>query len=124
MTFKAFLLSAISLGFYAEPFDRALYAQKTFALNDIDLVEDDSVARQLRALIIRNAVDNAEQSYNVKIANRRAIIVAMLSIIVMALSVVTNLKAIKVAHDDSISTASSLVEAITDGIGTQKVQSR
>ena len=83
------ILSIISLGMYAKPFDKRAYAESNFNLRDIANCETDPIAIQLRSIQIRLAVDNAESSYNFKIANRRAIIVAWASVIATIVSILT-----------------------------------
>ena len=83
------ILSIISLGMYAKPFDKKAYAESNFNLMDIAYCETDPIANQLRGIQIRLAVDNAESSYNFKVANRRAIIVAWASVIATIVSIFT-----------------------------------
>jgi hypothetical protein len=74
---------------YAKPFDKKAYAESNFNLRDIAYCETDPIANQLKGIQIRLAVDNAESSYNFKIANRRAIIVAWASVIATIVSIFT-----------------------------------
>ncbi len=83
------ILSIVSLGMYAKPFDKKAYAESNFNLRDIAYCETDPIANQLKGIQIRLAVDNAESSYNFKIANRRAIIVAWASVIATIVSIFT-----------------------------------
>ena len=83
------ILSIITLGMYAKPFDKKAYAESNFNLSDIAYCESDPIANQLRGIQIRLAVDNAEATYNFRIANRRAIIVAWISVIATIVSILT-----------------------------------
>ena len=75
------ILSIITLGMYAKPFDKKAYAESNFNLRDIAYCESDPIANQLRGILIRSAVDSAESTYYFRVANRRAIIVAWISVI-------------------------------------------
>ncbi len=83
------ILSIITLGMYAKPFDKKAYAESNFNLRDIAYCESDPIANQLRGILIRTAVDSAESTYNFRIANRRAIIVAWASVITTLISILT-----------------------------------
>ena len=84
---KNTILLILSFGMYAKPFDKKAYAESNFNLGDIAYCETDPIANQLRGIQIRLAVDNAESSYNFKVANRRAIIVAWASVIATIVSI-------------------------------------
>ena len=81
------ILSIITLGMYAKPFDKKSYAESNFNLRDIAYCESDPIANQLRGILIRSAVDSAESTYYFRVANQRAIIVAWISVIVTIISI-------------------------------------
>lgn len=86
---KDMMLLILSFGMYAKPFDKKAYAESNFNLRDIAYCEDNPIANQLRCILISSGVDNAESTYNFKIANRRAIIVAWISVIMTIISILT-----------------------------------
>jgi hypothetical protein len=88
---KDVMLLILSFGMYAKPFDKKAYAESNFNLRDIAYCETDPVANQLRGIQIRLAVDNAEATYFFRIANRRAIIVAWISVIATIVSMIVSI---------------------------------
>ena len=80
------ILEVITLGFYAPPFDRRAYLVENFRINDIDCIEDEPLAIQLRSININMCANDAETTYYARIANRRAVVASLLSILAMLIA--------------------------------------
>ena len=106
------ILSIITLGFYSKPFDKKKYIEENYRLHDVAYVEDNPQIIALKNLTITIAALSAESSYNSALANRRSVAVALLSIFVMLISVLTSCSAAKTAHEDDLSSTRALVEGI------------
>lgn len=115
------ILSIITFGFCSKPFDKKKYTEENYRLHDIAYAEDDPQIIALKDLTITIAALSAESSYNSAMANRRSVAVALLSIFVMLMSILTSCSAAKTAHEDDLSSTKALVEAIR-GIGCKNTK--
>lgn len=108
------------IGLCMIPFDRRAYVEEIFAPNDISNIETDPVAIQIKDLTIRTAVDNAENSYILQFTNRRMVLIAVFSIVVTVVTIISNCVSIVVSHQDSESTTAALVDAIRNLNGSDQ----